>query len=348
MKIVFATHEGVPLYGGGPDIKIKALKSHLEQLGVQVELFDLWNARKQLSSCDLVHLFGGNFAVYNLARNLRYQKIPFVVNPIFFSRKSAMTINIISRIDKITRRFIPGMWWEWGFTRDICHWAKAIFPNTKAEGDLLSQAFRLPPEKVTVIHNGVSKHFRKATPDEFIAKYGMKDFILHVGHVGPTRKNMLTFVKALQSIDHPVVLIERILDTGETQEVLELISRMPHVKLIKGLPNDSSLLASAYAAAKVFVLPSIFETPGRAALEAALAGANIAITPYGGTREYFGDFATYINPNSVESIRNGIKLLLQQPVSPLLAEHIEKNFTWGPIAQQTLICYNTTLAKCSI
>ena len=343
MKIVFATHEGVPLYGGGPDVKIKALKQHLEQLGVQVELFDMWNARQQLNSCDLVHLFGCNFAVYNLARNLQYQNIPFVVNPIFFSRRSATAINLISRIDKFTRRFIPGLWWEWGFTRDICQWSKAVLPNTKAEGDLLRQAFHLPEAKMIVIPNGVSVHFRQATPDEFVAKYGIKDFILHVGHIGPARKNMLTFVKALQTIDHPVVLIERILDTGETPEVLKLISQMPHVKLIEGLPNNSSLLASAYAAAKVFVLPSLFETPGRAAMEAALAGANIAITPYGGTKEYFGDFATYVDPYSVDSIRKGILSLLQQPSDSRLAEHIEKHFSWKNIAKQSLTCYQSIL-----
>ena len=48
-------------------------------------------------------------------------------------------------------------------------------------------------------------------------------------------------------------------------------------------------LASAYAAARVFALPSWFETPGLAALEAGLAGCAVAITPYGSTRDYFGD-----------------------------------------------------------
>jgi len=43
------------------------------------------------------------------------------------------------------------------------------------------------------------------------------------------------------------------------------------------------MLASAYAACDVFVLPSMFETPGIAALEAGLAGAKIVITKYGGT-----------------------------------------------------------------
>jgi len=45
------------------------------------------------------------------------------------------------------------------------------------------------------------------------------------------------------------------------------------IKHIGFLPHDSEELQSAYAAAKVFVLPSNFETPGLTALEAGLAAA---------------------------------------------------------------------------
>ena len=56
------------------------------------------------------------------------------------------------------------------------------------------------------------------------------------------------------------------------------------------LDHDDPLLASVYAAARVFALPSWFETPGLAAARRLrLAGVRpVAITPYGSTREYFG------------------------------------------------------------
>ena len=44
------------------------------------------------------------------------------------------------------------------------------------------------------------------------------------------------------------------------------------VRWLGASDHDDPLLASAYAAARVFALPSWFETPGLAALEAALAG----------------------------------------------------------------------------
>jgi glycosyltransferase involved in cell wall biosynthesis len=85
----------------------------------------------------------------------------------------------------------------------------------------------------------------------------------------------------------------------------------------------------------VFVLPSFFETPGIAALEAGLAGANITITKYGGTQEYFGTMANYVDPGSVESVRAGILAALARPRSATLREHIRKHYLWQTIAEQT-------------
>ncbi len=74
-------------------------------------------------------------------------------------------------------------------------------------------------------------------------------------------------------------------------------SRRGQVIWLGRLDHHDPLLASAYAAARVFALPSWFETPGLAALEAALAGCAVVITPYGSTREYFGDLVEYARPH---------------------------------------------------
>jgi glycosyltransferase involved in cell wall biosynthesis len=75
---------------------------------------------------------------------------------------------------------------------------------------------------------------------------------------------------------------------------------------VGAIPHHSPLLRSAYAACEVFVLPSLFETPGLAALEAAGQGARIAMTREGSTTEYFGDTVHYLNPASVDSIAEAI------------------------------------------
>lgn len=345
MKVLFATHEGVPLYKGGPYVKIQRLKEHLEKLGVEVQLFDPWKAAEQFDWCDFVHLYGANFAVYNLARNLRYKNVPFVVNPIFYTRRSIRAVRLMSRIDQTTRGRVPGLWWEWGFTRDICNWAEAVYPNTQAEQDIIQQGMDIPAKKFTVLHNGVSGKFRNADPNLFANEYEMKDFVLCVGHIGPVRKNMLNTVKAMAELDESCVIIARLFDTGERDAVLKQIEKSPNITLIRGLENTSPLLASAYAACKTFVLASQFETPGRAAMEASLAGANIVITPHGGTKDYFEDMALYANPYSLTSIVSTIKQSLQQEKSDALKQHIAANFTWEVIAEKTLQAYKQVLVK---
>jgi glycosyltransferase involved in cell wall biosynthesis len=103
------------------------------------------------------------------------------------------------------------------------------------------------------------------------------------------------------------------------------------------------MLASAYAASDVFALPSLFETPGIAALEAALAGSKIVITPHGGTREYFGTMAHYVDPHSVVSIRNGILAALNENRSDRLMHHIKQEFLWSKVAEKTLAVYKRIL-----
>ena len=102
------------------------------------------------------------------------------------------------------------------------------------------------------------------------------------------------------------------------------------------LDHTIPLLASAYAAARVFALPSWFETPGLAALEAALAGCAVVITPYGSTREYFGDLVGVRPPaparrrSAAPSGHAGI-----DGPDPRLAPRVATHYLWPNVAQIT-------------
>ncbi len=347
MKITFFTYQSVMFVHGGPHVKILELQKALQKLGIRVTLFDMWSNRRQALDADLFQVFAANLAVYDFARKLHERRIPYVVNPIFYSRHSWPVLKAICRLDRLTRRFLRGFWWDFAITRDICHRAMGVWPNTRAEADLLHRGLDLRWEKMEVIPNGVSERFYHAEPHLFEKTYGLRDFILTVGHVGPDRKNVLRLVKALQQIDHPAVLIGRPIEGGETPAVRRILERCPHILWIEGLDHNSPLLASAYAACRVFVLPSKFETPGRAALEAALAGARIVITPHGGTREYFQEQAVYVDPYSVDAIRKGILQALDQPPSPDLRERIREAYVWDRVAEHLLAYYQRLIGQAS-
>ncbi len=103
------------------------------------------------------------------------------------------------------------------------------------------------------------------------------------------------------------------------------------------------MLSSAYAACDTFVLPSLYETPGIAALEAGLAGAKVVITPYGGTKDYFKEMVEYVDPYSVDSIQKGIEKVLNKPKDDKLKEYIKRTFLWDKIAVESINVYQEVL-----
>lgn len=238
-----------------------------------------------------------------------------------------------------------GVWTEYGFVAELCRWARAVLPNTRAEAKLLCDGFGISANNVSVVPNGVDERFCAAKPDAFRDRYDIDKFILYVGQLDEGRKNTLTLIRILNSMDVPAVIIGQSEDTAFADRCGVEAARNPRLVLIDALPNDSGLLASAYAACDVFVLPSLFETPGLAALEAALAGAKIVITKYGGTEEYFASWAEFVDPRSERSIRRGIQTALSKPRGSELREHVRKNFLWSEVGKKTLEGYQMALHR---
>ena len=76
---------------------------------------------------------------------------------------------------------------------------------------------------------------------------------------------------------------------------LVIISHLPHAEL-----------RSAYAAARVHVLPSWIETCGLVTLEAALAGCSVVVSSVGYEVDYYRNLVDYCDPADVASIRRAV------------------------------------------
>lgn len=338
MNVTFAGYQAVSILHGGPNTQIRNTAKHLHRYGVRTSFFDPW-ANFSAAGCDIVHLFAANLGTYHLAREIHSLGVRLVVSPIIFSLHSPRFVRLSLGATRLLQEFGRGIWSDYLFASEICHWADRVVPNTRAEGELVVRGLGVAASRISVVPNGVDPRFERADPRLFRKKYGLSNFILNVGHTGHGRKNVLRLIRALAAIDHPAVIIGRIVKGPYGDECVREASRYKHITLIDGLEHDSALLASAYAACDVFVLPSLFETPGIAALEAGLAGAKVVITPHGGTEEYFGTMATYVDPHSVESIRSGILSALERPKSGVLQTHIRSNFLWKHVAAATAAVY---------
>ena len=71
--------------------------------------------------------------------------------------------------------------------------------------------------------------------------------------------------------------------------------------------------------------------------------AKIVVTKFGGTEEYFGEYAEYVEPSSWELIHHGIMTALNAPKDTLLRDHIAGRFLWRHVAEQTLAAYKTVV-----
>ncbi len=344
MNICFIGPQAMRAVSGGVDTQAGFTAKCLQELGEEITFYNPWE-RYNWEKIDIAHIFRAGFDTYSIAQFLYEIKKPFVVSPVFYSLHSPIKIKSFLLMSKLARKVCKGILTDLDCVHDICQFSSGILPNTNKEKELIKEALYIPYEKSYVIPNGVEERFANSDPSIFVNKYGIKDFILSVGNLGYKRKNMLNLIYALEKIDHPAVLIGAVYNNEYGLKCRERIEKSKNILWLDAIAHEDPMLASVYAACKVFALPSLFETPGIAALEAALAGANIVITEYGGTKEYFKDMAEYVKPDNISSIRETILKALSYSTNTKLKMHILSRYTWPEVVEKTLAVYNNICRK---
>jgi glycosyltransferase involved in cell wall biosynthesis len=220
--------------------------------------------------------------------------------------------------------------------------ADILIPNSKSEADQLRRFFLIPEGKISQIPNGVDPVFENASPDLFRSKFKFEKFVLCVGRIEP-RKNQLNMIRALNRTDIPFVIIgDHVKHYPEYYQACRKEAG-PNIHFLGGMPHDSEILRSAYAACDTLLLASWLETPGLAALEAALAGAKVVITQEGATREYFRDLVGYTNPSSVKDIQIQTSHAYGLPKDGRLQDLVRRDYQWKHIANKVLVEYQRLL-----
>jgi glycosyltransferase involved in cell wall biosynthesis len=339
MNVLFITPLSAGIVQGGVRTQSYRTARLLEEKGIRITRFDPWNPPQSLEEFDLAHIFLAGGETLNMALRLSEASVPLVVSPVFFTRREASSIRISRRIESVTKWLVKGVQTDYSVKSAVCKAADLVLPNTQAEAELVEHGLGVPAQNITVVPNGVDPRFSNGTPDLFHQKYGIKNFVLFAGDVGAPRKNIWRLLKAFEEIEKDLVIIGSFGDSEYGDECKKLAELNERVLLIDTLNHDDPLLVSAFAAADTFILPSKFETPGIAAMEAALADCKIVITQIGGTTEIFGDDATYLNPNSIHSIRKAVNASSLKPKSDTLKVRLSEHYTWEKVAERTLEAY---------
>lgn len=322
---------------GGLEVQQDRTMQALRELGVDVQPIDPW---KRSFDADLLHVFGSEYHQGVHVDRATSLGIPTVVTSMFMMMQARWKFSVWKAID----RFLPPT--TQTIRRRILHAADAVIAINRVERDDLVEVFDVDPDKIHVIANGVDDRFFHATPDMFVERYGVRDMVLCVGTIEP-RKNQLQLIHATADLGVPLVLIGPVLPMRSVQdygaEVEAAVQRASHVTWIKGLDHDDPVLASAFAAAAVHVLPSTAEAQGLVTLEAAAAGAAVVVSDLPSLRSIFRDDVTYVNPLSHASIRQAVLSALSRPRPGRLATPPEWLMTWQQVAMRTIDVYRSVL-----
>jgi glycosyltransferase involved in cell wall biosynthesis len=279
-----------------------------------------------------------------LARMARARSIPIVLSPICWYEPRAMAslepgvaAKITSLSGWVVRSIVPG---TPSWRLNLLRLTDLVLPNSPSEARQLQRLFGLDCRRIRVVPNGVLRSFASASPEIFCRRFGEFPFVLSTGRIEP-RKNTLELICAARSLELPLV-IAGVAPLGcERYEAQCRQAAASDTLWLGRLDHHDLLLASAYAAARVFALPSWFETPSLSALEAALAGCAVVITPYGSTRDYFGDQVEYARPNRPSEIRRALSNAWEDGPNPALAETILSRYLWPQVARMIAGAYDS-------
>jgi glycosyltransferase involved in cell wall biosynthesis len=322
VRVLFNTYPVAFGCPGGGEIQLLKCKQALEALGIEVTLFDPW--RPCFERFDVVHYFSVQGGSMNFCDYVKRIGLPLVISPVLW-------------LTAENRRHFP-----LAEIRDLLHLCDRILPNSLAERDQLAGEFGLPREKFSVVPNGVDPDFAlPADPRAFRDRFELcNPFLLNVANIEP-RKNQRLLAQVARHSSRDLVLVGQVRDAAYFRECLD--AGGARVRHVGHLAHHDPLLKSAYRACEVFVLPSLLETPGLAALEAAAEGAKIVVTEIGATREYFGSLVEYVDPACAESLARAIELAWSRPKSDELSARVLGSFTWTHAAKSLIDAYQRTL-----
>ena len=343
MNVLYTTYQTAFQNPGGGETQLRKTCSHVNKKTPDVDLFDPFEST--IEEYDVLHAFSSHYDNLETVRYATNTGVPTAISTIYWEPLEYFRVQVgitsyIKMVEDVRKRLTCKLRVTYlDKHKQLYDCADLLLPNSQTEANLIANKFNISKEKFHVVPNAEDERFADATPEAFENTFGYDDFILFVGYLSP-RKNLITMLEALHDINQDIVVI----GTGPDHYVNQCKQAADdNVHFLGRVDHNDPLLESAYAGCDTFVLPSWYETPGLAALEAALAGAKIVVTDRGSTEEYFEDFVWYVDPSDPESIRKAVMDAVAAEQKDVLSNRIRNNYLWSDTARESVAAYEKLL-----
>jgi glycosyltransferase involved in cell wall biosynthesis len=379
MKILLVNHGTAGEWGGGDGVQIRETAKRLQQRGHQVEMVN--SDTPNVQGFDLVHLF--NCRVQSSFEQqmhcCRSANVPVVVSPIWVSISRAMwgsrgTMGVLKQtveqgfgagaqlLEALRKRQLvvqlengtllangSGTWDQEPLKRiaELLQQVDGLLPNSWLELQAVRSDLNWSGDCFEVAHYGVDPGmFLDPDPTLFQRHCGLGEpFVLQAGRIEPA-KNQAMLCWALRETNLPIVLIGSSSHWPAYADLCRAISGQ-RLTIIDHLPQN--ILASAYAAAAVHVLPSWMETCGLVSLEAALCGTPLVGSTFGHELEYLENDAWYGDPGNAESLKEAVLSAWQAGRYSTRAIRMKRKvlerFNWEQTVDATELLYTKVIRQ---
>ncbi|MFT7618910.1 MAG: glycosyltransferase involved in cell wall biosynthesis [Planctomycetota bacterium] len=351
---------------GGAGIVMRETKAGLEKRGHHVDV--TYEVDPDCRGYDIVHCFNvwlPDTAAQQI-RNVHRQGVPIVWSPIYLDLGELLWAGqFLCHMKQMPENQWPLLWQNFengvGQFDDFKRWAPNEFEDgffntlaelvglvdhvcvtSQSEVKALFQKTRASSFPFSVVPHGVhAETFKNATPELFVEQFQLKDFVLCVGSI-ERRKNQIMIMEALKNEDLDIVLIGPCFET----DYLGACDKVGTTRVFTLGKQPIEMVASAFKAAAVHVLPSFAEGAALANLEAAVSECPMVVSNRSSEFEYFSDAVYYCDPTDRESIRRAVLQAIaekeqRQVARSIIAQRTEVICDWDRTAELTEAIYRS-------
>ncbi len=358
MKVAFISRATLFISPGGDTKQLEETAAGLRTMGVTVDVY-LTHQPIDYTQYDLLHFFN-IIRPADVIKHIRRSGKPCVISTIFVEYGTVKEegrggivstikkmipestfeyIKTIARAVKNGEQIVSKEYLLWGHTKSTMYAArnaKMLLPNSGSEYRRFVAKYPVATP-YHVVPNGINtKNLDRQYPEN--ADY--KNAIICMGRI-ESRKNQLNLIRALNNTTYKLYIHGK--PSPNNIAYFEQCKQEAASNVHIGEHLDEDMLYTAYANAKVHVLPSYFETTGLSSLEAAVMGCNIVVTDRGDTHDYFKDDAWYCEPDDVASIKAAVDKAFNAPYSQSFKKRILDSYTWQRAAEETYSAYMDVL-----
>lgn len=286
---------------GGFEIQMLSAMKATREAGVDIEPLDAWSRDGDF---DILQLWGLEDAHF-LSIKWGYSS----------GKKIVLTALLPYLTPKASIRYLTAK--ILGFKRiqsNILSMVDQLVVVNQEQARTASNLIGFPDDKISIIPNIIEDiYFDNMKIENKTIRFGVEKYIVCTGNVCK-RKNQLVLAQAAIQENIPLVIVGKSVSGEESyaEDLKKLIHTSNKVQWIEGLQAHSSEMLSAYQGSVGFALLSTDETQPISALEAAALGKPLILSDSSWARQKYYENALLINPYSLDSVRKGIRQLLDE------------------------------------